>query len=98
MTMIIVAYDIHDSDRRDRAAKLLFSMGFTRIQRSLYAGRGGLARARDVARALSRIIDLSRDVVDIVLVPEHYWSSRIEVGGGRARVPGRAPSPSIRFA
>ncbi len=97
MTLVIVAYDISDTARRDRAAKTLFSMGFTRMQRSLYIARGGTAKARDAARALSRIIDHERDVVDIIVVPDHYWAARIIVGRGRERVPGRAPSPHLRI-
>lgn len=95
--MILVAYDISDTAKRDRVAKTLFSMGFERLQRSLYASKGGTAKARDVARALSRLIDPGRDVVDILVIPEHYWDARITVGNGRKRVPGRAPSPFARI-
>lgn len=92
--MIIVAYDISKDDRRDAVAKTLFSMGFTRIQRSLYLGRGGLAKARDVARRLEELIDENTDVVDIILVPDHYMAKRIRVGKG---VPlGAKTTPSIR--
>ena len=98
MTVIVVAYDISRSDRRDRVAKLLFTMGLSRVERSLYVGRGGVAKARDIARAVERLIDPETDVVDILVVPDVYWRSRITVGGGRKRVPGLAPSPYLHFA
>ncbi|WP_338248281.1 CRISPR-associated endonuclease Cas2 [Pyrodictium abyssi] len=96
--IILVAYDISDPGRRDRAAKLLQSMGLSRLQRSLYAGRGGAAKARDIARALERILDSETDVADILVLPDHAWSRRIEVGNGRARVPGRARPPGVHIA
>jgi CRISPR-associated protein Cas2 len=96
--IIVVAYDISNTEKRDRAAKLLQSMGLSRVQRSVYAGRGGLAKARDVARALERLIDRSTDVVDILVVPDAYWRTRITLGAGRERVPGRAPPPGVQLA
>ncbi len=89
--IILVAYDITRSDKRDRVAKILQSMGLSRLQRSLYAGRGGIALARDIARVLEKIVDKATDVVDIVVLPENNWYNRIVVGSGRRRVPGNAP-------
>ena len=94
--MVVVAYDIRRDDVRDRVAKLLLSMGFTRLQRSLYAGRGGLAKARDVARAVQSLIDPETDRVDILLVPDHAWSRRISLGEGR--VPGADQAPGVYLA
>ncbi len=91
MPVVIVAYDISDNYTRDKVAKLLFSMGFERVQRSLYAARGGSEKARQVAAAIARLIDPGSDRVDIIVVPEHYWRARMIVGGGeppRERRPG----------
>ncbi|AEM38370.1 CRISPR-associated protein Cas2 [Pyrolobus fumarii 1A] len=95
--IVIVAYDISDDYKRDRAAKLLLSMGFQRIQRSLYAARGGREKARQVAAALKRIIDPVTDRVDIILVHDHTWETRIVIGEG-ANIPGAKPKPGVTLA
>lgn len=77
---IVVAYDISDNDIRQRVAQWLLSQGFTRVQRSVYVGRGGLARARDVERFVSKLVDRSRDVVHIFVVQDVEWEKRIVVG------------------
>ena len=91
--IVIVAYDISDDYKRDKAAKTLLSMGFQRIQRSLYAAKGGREKARQAAAALSRIIDPETDRVDIILVHDHTWRTRITLGNGR--IPGTAPKPGV---
>ena len=96
MTFVVVAYDIRRDDVRDRVARLLLSMGLSRVQRSLYAGPGGLAKARDVARAVERLIDPETDRVDIIVVPDHAWRRRIGLGGGRA--PGSRLPPGVHLA
>ena len=79
--MILVAYDISRDDTRDRVAKKLLSMGYTRIQRSVYVARGGVAKARDTARMIQGLIDEDTDRVDIILVPDHNWRTHIRLGG-----------------
>ncbi len=91
MPVVIVAYDISDDYKRDKVAKLLFSMGFERVQRSLYAARGGVEKARQVAAAIARLIDHETDRVDVIVVPEHYWRARLVVGNG---TPPRERRPS----
>ena len=80
MTRVVVAYDISSNEVRQRVAEWLLARGFTRIQRSLYVARGGVALARDVARFVSRLIDPERDVVHIIVVGDHEWDRRIVVG------------------
>jgi len=83
---VLVVYDISDDATRSRVAKWLLSRGFTRIQRSAYVARGGVALARDVARHLEKMIDRSRDVVHIVVLQDYEWEMRIEVGSGALAV------------
>ncbi len=77
---VLVVYDISDNGARQRVADWLLSRGFTRIQRSAYVARGGIAIARDVERYVSRWIDSKRDVVHILLIQDVEWDRRIVVG------------------
>lgn len=77
---IVVAYDISDNTARLRVAEWLQNQGFTRIQRSVFVGRGGIARARDVERFVARMIDVGRDVVHIFVVQDVEWERRVVVG------------------
>ncbi|MEM0497843.1 MAG: CRISPR-associated endonuclease Cas2 [Acidilobaceae archaeon] len=72
MPYVVVAYDISDDIIRSRVSEKLKSMGFTRIQRSLYVRRGGAYEAKEAARALARIIDYKTDNVIVMVVP---WES-----------------------
>ena len=80
MTRVLVAYDISDDVKRARVAEWLLAKGFSRIQRSLYVARGGVALARDVKRFVERVIDPETDVVHILVLSDIEWSKRIVVG------------------
>jgi CRISPR-associated protein Cas2 len=58
------------------------------VQRSVFIGRGGYAKAKDVVRAALRLIDRGRDSVAAVVVPEDY-AKRILVAGSLMDTPGR---------
>jgi len=79
LTYILVFYDVSDDSRRLRLADTLKALGLTRIQRSVFMGRGGQARAKEVARAARMIVDEGDSVV-VVLVPEDYARRMIVVG------------------
>ncbi len=80
MPYLVVFYDISDDKRRQRVARLLQSLGLIRVQRSVFIGKGGFAKAKDVVRAALRLIDRSTDSVAAVVVPEDY-GRRILVAG-----------------
>ena len=61
-------------------AEKLKALGLVRIQRSVFMGRGGQARARDVARIARMIVDPKNDSVVVVVVPADY-ARRIMVVG-----------------
>ena len=88
---VLVAYDISDNFRRQRFAEWLLARGFSRIQRSVYVARGGIALARDVERMARRVVDRERDVIHIILVQDLEWDRRIVVG-----VEGRDEDRNIR--
>jgi len=77
---IVVAYDISDNFTRQRIGDWLLSQGFTRIQRSVYVGRGGIAKAKDIERFVSKHIDKTRDVVHIFIIQDIEWEKKIVVG------------------
>ncbi len=77
---VVVAYDISNNEKRQRLADWLLARGFSRIQRSLYVARGGVALARDVERYAKRFIDPSRDVIHILLIQDLEWDRRIVLG------------------
>ena len=93
---VIVAYDISDDYRRDRAAKRLLAMGYQRIQRSLYVAKGGVEKARRTAAALRPLINPDTDKIHIIIVPDYSWQKRIELG--EAEPPGTGPKPGIHLA
>ncbi len=81
MAYLVVFYDVSDDRRRETLARLLESLGLVRVQRSVFMGRGGYSKAKEVVRAASRIIDGERDSVAAVVVPEEY-ARRMLVAGG----------------
>lgn len=82
MPYVLVAYDISDDRRRFEACEKLKSMGFQRVQRSLYIARGGSSLAKDAARALQRIIDPARDSVVVMVVPGEIVEKAVVLGVG----------------
>jgi len=80
MTYILVFYDVSDDRRRLVLAERLKALGLTRIQRSVFMGRGGHAKAKDVARIARMIVDPRTDSVVVVVVPADY-ARRIMVVG-----------------
>lgn len=68
MVFVVVFYDISDDGRRNIVAEKLRGFGFQRIQRSVYIARGGFGLAKEVFRALLRIVDKSTDSVVVMVV------------------------------
>ncbi|PLC68687.1 CRISPR-associated endonuclease Cas2 [Vulcanisaeta sp. EB80] len=83
---VIVSYDITDDRRRIEIMNRLKSMGFVRVQRSLYVARGGRALAKDAARAISRLMGREDSVV-ILVVDNQTLSSAIKLGTAQLNIP-----------
>jgi CRISPR-associated protein Cas2 len=83
---VIVSYDITDDRRRIEIMNRLKSMGFVRVQRSLYVARGGSALAKDAARAISRLMGREDSVV-ILVVDNQTLSSAIKLGTAQLNIP-----------
>ncbi|MGC8544286.1 MAG: CRISPR-associated endonuclease Cas2 [Vulcanisaeta sp.] len=81
MTYVIVFYDISDDRARQAVADKLLSKGLTRVQRSVFMGRGGHALAKDLSRYLSRFVGPS-DSLLIIVVYEESVRSMIIIGRG----------------
>ncbi len=69
MTFVIVSYDISDDHNRLWISEKLKAHGLVRIQRSVFIGRGGYYRAKEIYRGTHRFIDLDSDSVFIIVVP-----------------------------
>lgn len=85
MTYVVVFYDISDNRARQRVADRLLAKGLTRIQRSVFIGRGGLALAKDLARYLARLINAGDSLV-IMVVGEESIRTMISIGRGEVNV------------
>jgi CRISPR-associated protein Cas2 len=88
---VVVFYDISDDRKREFIANRLLSMGLTRIQRSVFIGRGGVALAKDIHRFVSRHIDHGDSVVVLVVPAESVRNMliagrEIDIGGAGVRV------------
>ncbi len=83
MTYVVVFYDISDNRNRQVIAdKLLSKGGLTRVQRSVFVGRGGgHALAKDLSRYLSRFVGVNDSLI-IMVVGEESVRSMIIVGRG----------------
>ncbi|MEM0093323.1 MAG: CRISPR-associated endonuclease Cas2 [Thermofilum sp.] len=66
---LVVIYDISDDSARERVARKLKLLGLTRVQRSAFVGVGGVARAKDAARAVQPLIEPATDSVIVLAVP-----------------------------
>ncbi|ADL18414.1 hypothetical protein ASAC_0005 [Acidilobus saccharovorans 345-15] len=77
---VLVVYDVSDDSRRLRLSRELERMGLSRVQRSAFVGPGGLAVAKEAARAAAQLVDDSTDVVHVVLLSEVEWANALVVG------------------
>jgi len=73
-------YDISDDEKRFRVAHILKLHGLSRIQRSVFVGIGSHAVARDIVRAINRVVNPRTDIVHIVLIQDHEWERRSVIG------------------
>ncbi len=80
MTYVVVAYDISDDRSRLWVSEKLKSHGLVRIQRSLFIGRGGYYRAKEVYRGTRRYIDPSSDSIFVIVVPGEFLSRALVHG------------------
>lgn len=77
---LLVIYDISDDSSRERVARRLKLLGLTRVQRSAFVGVGGVARAKDVARAVQHLIDPATDSVIVFVVPSVSVKRALVIG------------------
>lgn len=70
---LIVTYDISNDRDREEFSGHLERLGLTRIQRSVFIGRGNLQLIKDIEKLAKKYIEPSRDCVLIVPIDEYYW-------------------------
>lgn len=92
---LIVVYDISDDAAREKVARKLKLLGLSRVQRSAFVGVGGVARAKDAARAVAPLIDHSSDSVVIVVVPVECVKRALVLGTTMAPLEGVRPYATV---
>ena len=83
---VVVSYDITDDKRKLEVMNRLKSMGFVRVQRSMYIARGGGALAKDVARAVVRLMGREDSVV-IFIIDNQTLNNAIRLGTAQLNMP-----------
>ncbi|UNQ73770.1 CRISPR-associated endonuclease Cas2 [Infirmifilum sp. NZ] len=89
---VVVVYDISDDADRLRLSSRLLGLSLTRVQRSVFVGRGGYAFAKDVYRVAQRHVTQEGDSVIVLVVPDESLERALVAGrpmaplGGEARV------------
>ncbi len=89
--MWLVAYDISDDAEREKVAALLQAMGFSRVQRSVFVGRGPRGRVLDALERAKRVL---RGRHHVLAVPVQ-WDLRAEAGTPQFEVRARPQVLSI---
>ena len=77
---LIVVYDISDNSNREAIARKLKNLGLTRVQRSVFVGRGGKGVAMDVYRAVKKYVTGDGDSVIIFNVPNQSVREALVLG------------------
>jgi len=71
--IVIVAYDISREEVRGKLRRFLARMGLSIINRSVYAGVGGVQLAKRIAEKSRQIIEEDDNVFIIVVKEEEYF-------------------------
>ncbi len=79
MPYVLVAYDISDDPRRERARRRLQARGYRMLQRSVYIARGGSTEAKEAAAMLRGLLGPG-DRLLVLVVPMEAVRRRIAVG------------------
>ncbi len=79
MPYVLAAYDISDDRVRERAAAKLLSLGFVRVQKSVYIARGGRSLAKDAWRAVAPLLG-EGDRLLIIVVPREALENALVRG------------------
>lgn len=73
--IVIVAYDISREEVRGRLRRFLARMGLSMVNRSVYAGVGGVRLAKRIAEKAADIIEENDHVFIIVVREEEYYGA-----------------------
>ena len=80
--IVIVAYDISREEVRGKLRRFLARMGLSIINRSVYAGIGGIRLAKTIAKKAKEIIEEGDHVFVIVVREEEYFRAYTVTGMG----------------
>ena len=78
--IVIVTYDISREDVRRKLRRYLARMGLSIVNRSVYAGVGGMRLAKRIAEKTKEIIDEDDHVFIIVVREDEYLGAYTVTG------------------
>lgn len=81
MTYVVVFYDISVNKARLRVSDKLLAKGLTRVQRSVFVGKGGYALAKDLMRYLRPLVGIDDSLI-IMVVGEDSVRNMMVIGSG----------------
>lgn len=70
--IVIVAYDISREEVRGKLRRFLARMGLSMLNRSVYAGVGGMRLAKRIAEKAEKILEENDNVFIIVVREQEY--------------------------
>lgn len=79
MSYIIFMYDVHDDSRRNRLARRLQALGYTRIQYSAFLARGPWSLGKEAYYSALRIVE-ETDRIFVVRVPARFLEEALTQG------------------
>jgi len=77
VVIVIVAYDISREEVRGKLRRFLAGMGLSIINRSVYAGVGGMRLAKRIAEEAKGLIEKDDHVFIIVVREEEYFGAYV---------------------
>jgi len=86
--IVIVAYDITREEVRGRLRRFLASMGLSIVNRSVYAGVGGMRLAKRIAEKAKEIIEGNDHVFIIIVREEEYFGAYTVTSMGIKKIGG----------
>jgi len=84
--IVIVAYDISREEVRGKLRRFLAGMGLSIINRSVYAGVGGMQLAKRIASEAKEIIEENDKVFIVVVREEEYIGAYTVTSNGIKKI------------
>lgn len=74
MPLVLVVYDIGDSDARRKYSDYLKAKGLVRLQRSMFMGKISSQTLKDIVRVSRKYIDEDNDIIHIIPITLYAYN------------------------